>query len=140
MGGSLTVFTIVAIGVIALLVLIILISFARFYVKVPQGWALIINDMSSTPKVKFTGGIVWPVINKKELMKISLITLEVDRKNKDGLICKDNIRADIVVAFYMRVNETQQDVLKVAKSIGVQRAPLIEMQCMNYSMQNSQKP
>ncbi|WP_299881611.1 hypothetical protein [uncultured Cocleimonas sp.] len=122
MGGSLTVFTMIAIAVIALLVLIILISFARFYIKVPQGWALIINDMSSTPKVKFTGGIVWPVINKKELMKISLITLEVDRKNKDGLICKDNIRADIVVAFYMRVNETQQDVLKVAKSIGVERA------------------
>ena len=120
--GSLTVLTMVAIGIIVLLVLIILIAFTRFYIKVPQGWALIINDMSSTPKVKFTGGIVWPVINKKELMKISLITLEVDRKNKDGLICKDNIRADIVVAFYMRVNETQQDVLKVAKSIGVQRA------------------
>lgn len=120
--GGLTVFTMVAIALIALLVLIILISFARFYIKVPQGWALIINDMSNTPQVKFTGGIVWPVINKKELMKISLITLEVDRKNKDGLICKDNIRADIVVAFYMRVNETQQDVLKVAKSIGVERA------------------
>ena len=120
--GGLTVFTMVAIAIIALLVLIILISFARFYIKVPQGWALIINDMSNTPQVKFTGGIVWPVINKKELMKISLITLEVDRKNKDGLICKDNIRADIVVAFYMRVNETQQDVLKVAKSIGVERA------------------
>lgn len=58
-------------------------------------------------------------------MKISLITFEVDKKNKNGLICKDNIRADIVVAFYMRVNETQEDVLKVAKSIGVDKTPLI---------------
>ena len=120
--SSLNIFTLVVVVVAVILLFIILYVIAKLYVKVPQGWALIINDTSSTPKVKFTGGIVWPVINKKELMKISLITLEVDRKNKDGLICKDNIRADIVVAFYMRVNETQQDVLKVAKSIGVERA------------------
>lgn len=93
-----------------------------FYVKVPQGTALIINDLSSTPKVKFTGGIVFPVVYKKEFMKISLITLEVDRRGSDGLICKDNMRADITVAFYLRVNETPQDVLKVAKSLGADRA------------------
>jgi len=78
--------------------------------------------MSSTPKVHFTGALVYPVIYKKEFMKISLLTLEVDRRGKDGLICQDNLRADITVAFYLRVNETQQDVLKVAKAIGVDRA------------------
>ena len=96
--------------------------FKAFYIKVPQGTALIVNDLSSTPKVHFTGALVWPVIYKKEFMKISLITLEVDRRGKDGLICRDNMRADITVAFYLRVNETQQDVLKVAKAIGVDRA------------------
>jgi len=96
--------------------------FKAFYIKVPQGTALIVNDMSPSPKVHFTGALVYPVIYKKEFMKISLITLEVDRRGKDGLICKDNMRADITVAFYLRVNETQQDVLKVAKAIGVDRA------------------
>ncbi|MFZ5636169.1 MAG: flotillin family protein [Pseudomonadota bacterium] len=96
--------------------------FKAFYIKVPQGTALIVNDMSSTPKVHFTGALVYPVIYKKEFMRISLITLEVDRRHKDGLICKDNMRADITVAFYLRVNETAQDVLKVAKAIGVDRA------------------
>ena len=78
--------------------------------------------MSSTPKVHFTGALVYPVIHLKEFMRISLITLEVDRRAKDGLICRDNMRADITVAFYLRVNETQEDVLKVAKAIGVERA------------------
>ncbi len=55
-------------------------------------------------------------------MRISLLTLEVDRRGKDGLICHDNLRADITVAFYLRVNETTEDVLKVAKAIGVDRA------------------
>ncbi|RDZ26760.1 flotillin family protein [Lysobacter silvisoli] len=96
--------------------------FKAFYIKVPQGTALIVNDLSSTPKVHFTGALVYPVIYKKELMQISLITLEVDRRGKDGLICKDNMRADITVAFYLRVNETQQDVLKVAKAVGTERA------------------
>jgi uncharacterized membrane protein YqiK len=96
--------------------------FKAFYVKVEQGTALIVNDMSSKPKVHFTGALVYPIIYKKELMKISLLTLEVDRRGKDGLICADNMRADITVAFYLRVNETPEDVLKVAKSIGAGRA------------------
>lgn len=96
--------------------------FKAFYVKVEQGTALIVNDMSSKPKVHFTGALVYPIIYKRELMKISLITLEVDRRGKDGLICADNMRADITVAFYLRVNETSEDVLKVAKSIGASRA------------------
>ena len=112
----------VGIGLIVLVIVVMLLMFKAFYIKVPQGTALIVNDMSATPKVHFTGALVYPVIYKKEFMKISLITLEVDRRAKDGLICKDNMRADITVAFYLRVNETQQDVLKVAKAIGVDRA------------------
>ncbi|SDY98739.1 Uncharacterized membrane protein YqiK, contains Band7/PHB/SPFH domain [Lysobacter sp. yr284] len=108
--------------VVVLMIFVMLLMFKAFYIKVPQGTALIVNDMSSTPKVHFTGALVYPVIYKKEFMKISLITLEVDRRAKDGLICRDNMRADITVAFYLRVNETQQDVLKVAKAIGVDRA------------------
>lgn len=110
----------------AAILIVILLGFAAlfkaFYVKVEQGTALIVNDMSPTPKVHFTGSLVYPIIYKKELMKISLITLEVDRRGQDGLICADNMRADITVAFYMRVNETAEDVLKVAKSVGASRA------------------
>ncbi|GAA6168076.1 flotillin family protein [Sessilibacter corallicola] len=108
-------------GVVGLIV-VIAIFFQAFYYKVEQGTAMIVNDMSPSPKVHFTGAFVYPIIYKKELMRISLITLEVDRRGKDGLICADNMRADITVAFYLRVNETTEDVLKVAKSIGANRA------------------
>ena len=113
---------IVGAGLVVLFIIALIALFKAFYIKVPQGTALIVNDMSSTPKVHFTGSLVYPVIHLKEFMKISLITLEVDRRAKDGLICRDNMRADITVAFYLRVNETQEDVLKVAKAIGVERA------------------
>ena len=79
-------------GLVVLLVVGLLALFKAFYIKVPQGTALIVNDMSSTPKVHFTGALVYPVIHLKEFMRISLITLEVDRRGKDGLICRDNMR------------------------------------------------
>jgi len=110
------------IGIFFIFLLGLAALFKAFYFKVNQGTALIVNDLSSRPKVHFTGALVYPIIYKKELMKISLITLEVDRRGKDGLICADNMRADITVAFYLRVNETAEDVLKVAKSIGADRA------------------
>ncbi len=109
-------------GFILLGIIALGIMFSAFYKKVPQGYALIVNDMSPKPKVHFTGGMVLPIIYKMEIMKISLITLEIDRRANDGLICEDNLRADITVAFYLRVNETRDDVLRVAKSIGVDRA------------------
>ena len=114
LASSVGIFFIILMGAAAL--------FKAFYIKVNQGTALIVNDMSSQPKVHFTGALVYPIIYKKEFMKISLITLEVDRRGNDGLICSDNMRADITVAFYLRVNETREDVLRVAKSIGVDRA------------------
>ena len=112
------------IGIGALLVVVIGLAglFKAFYKKVDQGTALIVNDLSSTPKVRFTGALIIPELYRAELMKISLITLQIDRRGKEGLICRDNMRADIAVAFYLRVNETPADVLRVAKSLGADRA------------------
>ncbi|NIP97032.1 MAG: flotillin family protein, partial [Akkermansiaceae bacterium] len=40
----------------------------------------------------------------------------------NGLICQDNMRADIKVAFFVRVNNAEEDVLRVAQSVGCDRA------------------
>ncbi|HEX8435962.1 SPFH domain-containing protein [Archangium sp.] len=95
---------------------------SRFYRQVDQGRALIINPFKGEPMVTFTGSIVWPIINRAEVMDIALKTIEIDRRGKEGLICQDNIRADIKVTFFVRVNKTREDVLKVAQSIGCVRA------------------
>ncbi|HYO76634.1 MAG TPA: flotillin family protein [Thermoanaerobaculia bacterium] len=95
---------------------------AKFYRKVEQGKALIVNKMKAEPEVTFTGATVLPIIHKAEVMDISVKTIEIDRRAKDGLICRDNIRADIKVTFFVRVNKTVEDVIKVAQSIGCARA------------------
>ena len=94
---------------------------SRFYRQVDQGKALIVNKKGG-PIVVFTGITVLPIIHRAEQMDISVKSLDLDRRGKDDLICKDNIRADIKVAFFVRVNKTPEDVLKVAQSIGCVRA------------------
>jgi len=109
-------------GIILLIVIGLALIVMKFYQKVEQGQAMIVNTMKEVPEVTFTGRTVWPIIHKKEFMIISLKTIEIDRRGRDGLICKDNIRADIKVTFFVRVNKTKEDVLKVAQAIGCDRA------------------
>src|SRR5207248_1814897 len=80
------------------------------------------NKMGNEPKVTFTGAIVLPIVNKMEMMDLSVKTIEISRHGKEGLICADNIRADIKVTFFVRVNKTADDVLRVAQQIGCVRA------------------
>lgn len=110
----------IAVGVLLLVGLIAMI--AKFYRQVDQGKALIVNTMGKEPVVTFTGRTVVPVIHRAEVMDISIKTIEIARHGKDGLICADNIRADIKVTFFVRVNKTVEDVLKVAQAIGCVRA------------------
>lgn len=112
----------IVVGVIVFLLFGVLALLARFYRQVDQGRALVVNTMRSEPVVAFTGAIVYPVINRAEVMDLSVKTVDIDRRGKEGLICNDNIRADINVTFFIRVNKTADDVLKVAQSIGCQRA------------------
>ncbi|MGW0393420.1 flotillin family protein [Streptomyces sp. NPDC003042] len=112
-------------GTLVLVVLVLtiaaLIVVTRLFRKVEQGKALIVSKMRKVD-VTFTGQVVLPVLHKAEVMDISVKTIEISRTGRDGLICKDNIRADIRISFFVRVNKTVEDVIKVAQAIGTQRA------------------
>jgi flotillin len=95
--------------------------FSMFYRKAQRGQALIKTGVGGT-KVSFNGMTVIPVLQRLETIDISLKRVEIDRTAKNGLICKDNMRADIKVAFFVRVNQTEDDVLRVAQSVGCERA------------------
>ncbi len=100
-------------GIIALLI--------KCLRKVPQGSAIIRNGMGGT-KVSFDRDVVIPILHIVEMMDISVKRIEIDRSGEDGLICKDNIRADIKVAFFVRVNKEIEDVKRVAQFLGCARA------------------
>jgi uncharacterized membrane protein YqiK len=112
-------------GVLVAALLIIFIAtlflLTRLFRKVEQGKALIISKVRKVD-VTFTGAVVLPVLHKAETMDTSVKAIEIGRTGKEGLICRDNIRADIRISFFVRVNKTVSDVIKVAQAIGTQRA------------------
>ncbi len=106
----------------AFLFIAIIMLFKLFYKKAITGQALIRTGFGGT-KVTYDGGIiVVPVVHKLEIMDISVRKIEIDRLTVNGLICKDNMRADIKVVFFVRVNKEQADIRKVADTIGCARA------------------
>ncbi len=111
----------IVIGVVAVLAILMAVVYSSLYKKVPQGKALVVSTTKSVV-VSFTGRLVVPIIHKAEIMDTSVKTIEIDRRATEGLICRDNIRADIKVNFFVRVNKAEEDVIKVAQSIGVERA------------------
>ncbi|MFH9465932.1 flotillin family protein [Streptomyces clavifer] len=111
----------VLIAVVLLITLALLLVVTRLFRKVEQGKALIISKTKKVD-VTFTGAVVLPVLHKAETMDISVKTIEIRRTGREGLICQDNIRADIHITFFVRVNKTVEDVIKVAQAIGTERA------------------
>ncbi|WP_255991316.1 flotillin family protein [Chitinolyticbacter albus] len=112
----------VAIVIAAFFIFSAFLLFVKFYHKVEQGRGMIVNTLRAEPEVTFTGRMVYPVIHKMELMDISLKTIVIKRSGNAGLICRDNIRADIEVTFFVHVNKTAEDVLRVAQTVGCERA------------------
>jgi uncharacterized membrane protein YqiK len=117
MGGADFIF--IFAGFCGLIILGMAALLAKTYKKVPQGKALVRTGVGGT-KVVFTGGMVFPVLHQYEMMDISVKSIEIQREAKNGLICRDNLRADIRVVFFVRVNP--ESVQEVAQSIGCSRA------------------
>ncbi|MFH8453805.1 SPFH domain-containing protein [Streptomyces fungicidicus] len=111
----------VLVGVALLFLLIGLLLVTKLFRKVEQGKALIVSKTRKVD-VTFTGSVVLPVLHKAEVMDISVKTIEITRAGKEGLICRDNIRADIRITFFVKVSKTVDDVIKVAQAVGTARA------------------
>ncbi|MEQ9442521.1 MAG: flotillin family protein [Cyclobacteriaceae bacterium] len=119
MEGSIALF----VGIILIVLLFAIgVAIIKMYNKASQGQALIVTGGTGGAKVSFSGLMVIPVLHRLEVMDITVKTIMISRTGKDGLICKDNLRADIQVTFFSRVNKTKEDVIHVAQSIGCDRA------------------
>jgi uncharacterized membrane protein YqiK len=104
-------------------VVVILFFLTSRYKKIRhEGQALIVNGTSGT-RASLTGTFVWPVVSQAEYMDITRKKISVVRSGRkdqegeeyEGLHCRDNIRADLKVDFYIGVNHEEEDIVRVAK-------------------------
>ena len=104
----------------AVIFLGILVMLAKWYKKPQQGQVLV--RTGGGVRVSKTGMFVIPVLHSLEIMDISVKSIVIARQGKEGLVCKDNLRADIKVTFFLKVNGDEDKVREVAQSIGCKRA------------------
>ena len=112
----------ISLGLILFLVIVYFAIIAMFYKKIPQGQALVRTGFGGTKVATDKGLYVVPVFHRVEIMDISVKKIQIERLGNEGLICKDNMRADIKVAFFVRVNNEIEYIKKVAQTIGCARA------------------
>lgn len=116
----------IGLGGLLFLIVVYFAIIAMFYKKVPQGRAIVRTGFGGTKVATDKGLYVVPVFHKVEVMDISVKKIQIERMEHEGLICKDNMRADIKVAFFVRVNNDISFIKRVAQTIGVDRASRIE--------------
>ena len=118
-----------------LLLFLTMVSLFLFIKKIKPGEAGVRTGFGGI-KVKKDWMYRVPILQQLQIMDLSVKKLEVVRKGKDGLICEDNIRADIEVVFYVRVNDEKvevdgktdfHDIKTVATQVGCERASEIEL-------------
>ncbi len=89
----------------------------KMYQKAKQGEALVRSGIGGT-KVSFSGMFVTPVIHHLERLDITIKSYEVSRRNDDAILTKDGRKLEIEVLFYLRINQTEDDVKEVAQTFG----------------------
>jgi flotillin len=107
-------------GGVLFLLLILAIALNKFYRKVSPDLAIIRTGVGGVKTASGGGMFIIPLAHQAEIMDLSVKRIEIKRHGKEGLICMDNIRADIEVAFYLRISEN--NIENVAKKLGAQRA------------------
>lgn len=118
--NGIVIFVIAIVGLLFLLA-----SFAamanQFYRKVGPDEAIVRSGWGKIRVATGNGIFVVPVIHQYEKMDLTLKSFEIAREGSEGLICQDNIRADIKVAFFIRVDKSEEEIKEVAQSIGAKR-------------------
>lgn len=114
-----TVLIIVGAGVLVMALMMALLW--RCYHRVPAGKALIIQRPGRTD-VTMHGGVVLPIVATAEEMDLRVKSIVIELAGRDAPHCRDGIRADMVLCFYVRVGSSADDVLAVARSVGAARA------------------
>lgn len=112
--------------VLLILGLLIAVYTSLFYIKVGPDEAIVKSGAGGLKVVTDGGMMRIPLVQHIEYMDLTLKSFEIARQGAEGLICRDNIRADIKVAFFIRVDKTAEEIKEVAQSIGPRRCSEIE--------------
>jgi uncharacterized membrane protein YqiK len=120
------VFSMIAIGALAF-VAFLAVMLSAFLKKAAPGTAIVKTGFGLTQAaISTSSAIVIPLLHKAETIDMTVKTIRIRRRDKDSLSCADGIRAEVEVDFYIKINPVDEDIRRVANSVGCTRASSLE--------------
>lgn len=115
-------FVFIAGGVILFFVFLVALLKA-FLKKASPGTALVKTGFGlQQASISTSSAIVIPLLHRIETIDLTVKTVRIKRREHESLSCKDGIRAEVEVDFYIKINAMDEDIRRVASAVGCERA------------------
>lgn len=88
------------------------------YRRAERDAAFVRTGLGGKKVIKDGGAVVLPVFHSLAVVKLNTLLLTVNRGEKDALITKDRMRADIGAEFYVRVKPDVESIGLAAQTLG----------------------
>lgn len=118
MPESLISFIGIAISFIIILITIYFVIFLMTYKKPKQGQAIVRSGLNGVQIGIHKGLFVIPIFHTLEHVDLTVKQLDIEHKENEGVICKDFIKIDIKIDFWIRISTTPDDILRVSNAFG----------------------
>jgi uncharacterized membrane protein YqiK len=100
------------------LLLILLVIFAKFYQRSSKDVAFVRTGLGGEKIVLTGGALAIPIVHQTTPVNMNTLRLDVERAKENALITKDRMRVDLHTAFYVRVVATREGVALAAQTLG----------------------
>lgn len=112
---------VVTVGVLALVVVGGLVVSAKCLRRAPPGHALVVSTPSGV-RVRRGAAVVMPIVRRADPIDLRVRVLRIERKGREAIVTGDGAFVDIGATFRLKINDTDEDIIKVAQTIGCDRA------------------
>jgi len=103
------------------ILVLFLVGLRLCYRRVRPGEALVISDRGPM-RVVFSGALVLPIVQQAERIDTSVKTLDIVPERSELLVTKDSERVSYRARFLLRIDETEESVIHVARALTCRRA------------------
>src|SRR5438552_10825511 len=108
----------VGFGAIVFIVGAIVTTITSLYRKTSADQAFVRTGMGGSRVVMDAGALVLPVVHRVLDVNLQTMKLGVNPRGRNALITKDNLRADVLAQFYIKVQPDEDHILGAARSLG----------------------
>lgn len=116
--GTAAGFLLMGFGAALFLLDVLVIIVTKLYVKTSANQAFVRTGSGGSKVVLDGGCLVIPIMHRIVPVSLETMKLDVDRRDQEALITKDNLRVDVTGEFYIKVQPNRDDILAAARSLG----------------------